>query len=427
MSSFPQTFSPMLSSHPSPTTPSQPPPQFSLGLEIAHHDLDLTPSHSSPGCTSPTFVPAIMHRAVDARCFVSTVVYGLSHSQLAQHLALDEHLLHDPNENMGRKSNMDGGGGGGGGGGRWGGKRDAETEGGGNGKREENDKTVGGLDRDTFADLLMASKCMDEEVVRFGKEVVRRLEGLTGVQGKGGRYGVGVRRRNVRRDWAGRRDVSMRGSSGSSSSAGMVDSSGSCSGVGANTCGFSEKGSHIDVEVLCEGLGICKTGKGLYRTARSVGKVRSGCYFEVVVVEDWGCGGICIGVATAELGLNKLVGSDRRSVGLHSSGQVVRRGGEFGRFGRGFGKGDRVGCAVRVGEGGMCEDGGVEVEYWVNGEWLGCVKEDLGKGVENGEVGLFAAVSLYKKGSKAVMQCCEKDWRLVGDGCKERESVCGGR
>lgn len=359
-----------------------------------------------------------MHRAVDPRCFVSTVVYGLSPTQLAQRLAWHQHLLQDANVDVGtgcQKGVCD--------------VTQCEWEGGkdGGGQCEEKDPGVGGLDRELFADLFMAAKCIDEEVLRFGKELVRRLEGVAGVEGKGGRYGVGVRRRNGRRDWGCGRDVSMTGSSGSSSSAGMVDSSGSCSGGGSHGCGFSEKGSHIDVEVLCEGLGICKTGKGLYRTATSVGKVRSGCYFEVVVVEDCGAGGICIGVATGDLGLNKLVGSDGRSVGLHSSGQVVRGGGEFEGFGKGFRKGDRVGCLVRVGEGGMCENGGVELEYWVNGECLGCVKEDLGKDVESGKAELFAAVSLYKKGSKAVMQCCKKDWRLVGDGGKERQSICDGR
>lgn len=186
-------------------------------------------------------------------------MYGASPRQLAQHLSLDEHLLHDPNENM-PKLNHDA---------TWTGKRSEwDTHNDGGGKRDEENQMVGGLDRDVFADLFMAASCRDEEVLRFGQELVRRLEVVAGVEGKGGRYGVGVRRRNVRRDWVGRRDMSMRGSSGSSSSAGMVDSSGSCSGDGANTCGFSEKGSHIDVEVLCEGLGICKTGKGLYRTDR---------------------------------------------------------------------------------------------------------------------------------------------------------------
>lgn len=266
---------------------------------------------------------------------------------------------------------------------------------------KEDGRMCGGLDRGTFADLFVSGMSMDGQMIAFGEELARRLQGLK--SSKRGNYGLGLRRRNVPMD------VSAEVSSESSSSAGMMDSSGSSSATERNGCGFSERGAHVDVEVLCGGFAICKTGGGLYRTARSVSMMQSGGYFEVVVVEDCGVGGICIGVSTERLGLNKLVGSDGTSIGLHSSGLVVRGDGEFREFGKAFKNGDRVGCLLRRGEQAMCERG-VELEYWINGEWQGCVREDLGAQVECGHWPLFAAISLYRKGSKAVIQCCKKDW-----------------
>lgn len=276
----------------------------------------------------------------------------------------------------------------------------------------------GGLDRDAFADIFDHTSAVDEHVLEFAHQLMRRLHALSGAACPA--LGVGVRRRNAPRD------VSMDVSSGSSSSAGMRDSSGSNSSLDAIACGFSEKDAHVDIDILCEGLAIRKTGGGLYRTARALSRITNGAYFEVVVVEDCRAGGICIGVATEKLALNKLVGSDGASIGLHSSGLVVSGNGEFRQFGKAFKNGDRVGCLVRRGTHTMCE-GAVELEYWINGEWQGSVTEGLGEDVEVGKRTLYAAVSLYRKGSKAVMQCCKKDWAMWAEVSDRRDAhaICG--
>lgn len=217
----------------------------------------------------------------------------------------------------------------------------------------------------------------------------------------------------------------------------MVDSSGcSSAGEAARTCGFSDRGTHVDLQVLCDGLAITKTGSGLYRTARTASKLHVDSngvrhlYFEVVIVEDCDAGGICVGVSTNELPLNKLIGSNGSSIGLHSSGQIVSRGGEFRSFARGFGKGDRVGCRVTLGGGDMCDgetDRSIELRFWINGEWQGCVRERLGDRFATGEAELYAAVSLYRKASKAVIQCCQKDWAIDMDAVSDGghvEAVC---
>lgn len=342
-----------------------------------------------------------MHRQVSPTCVESTVLYNASARDIAALVGISVEAIETSQLAILEKGRVS----------------PTATHAGGKCETEEEGWAWGGLDRGTFADLFTAGMSMDEQVVAFGEELTRRLQALKGC--KRGDYGVGVRRRNVRKD------VSMEVSSESSSSAGMVDSSGSSSETERSGCGFSEEGAHIDVEILCEGLAICKTGGGLYRTARSVSRMESGGYFEVVIVEDCGVGGICIGVATDRLGLNKLVGSDGTSVGLHSSGLIVRGHGEFGEFGKAFKNGDRVGCLVRRGEQAMCE-GGIELEYWINGEWQGCIKEYLGAQVECGNWPLFAAISLYRKGSKAVVQCCKKDWamwRQVGER-QEVHAIC---
>lgn len=69
------------------------------------------------------------------------------------------------------------------------------------------------------------------------------------------------------------------------------------------------------------------------------------------------------------------------------------------------------------------EVGSVELRFWINGEWQGCLSERLGKGFASGEKELYAAVSLYKKGSKAVIQCCQKDWAVPMEALCEGGSV----
>lgn len=197
-------------------------------------------------------------------------------------------------------------------------------------------------------------------------------------------------------------------------------------------CGLSRERTHSDVHVVCEGQALRKVKSGLYRTAKSEGvacrqmslgrgTAARTTYFEVVIVEDGGAGGLCIGVASDRLPLNRLVGSDDRSLGLHSSGSIVHQRGEFKPFGSAFGNGDRIGCAVSIdGSGDVC------LSYLINGVFQGEVRESLfggsfyNEGMLDDE--LFAAISLYKKGCKVVLLCCPDDWEI---GHKELHSHFG--
>lgn len=276
------------------------------------------------------------------------------------------------------------------------------------------------LDRNQFIDLFVSDDPMhDPDVLAFAQSLIAELSTLVG------------RAEPESVDPATQRSLSYSLArealqhSSSASSAGMLDSSGSS--PDERCCGFRESGSHADVQVLCGGLAIRKTGGGLYRTARSANRLhpaKSGTrhlYFEVIIVEDCDAGGICVGVTTDELPLNKLLGSNATSIGLHSSGQIVSRGGEFRDFARSFSRGDRVGCQVSIGGGpgaDMSDEGEeryVVLRFCINGEWQGCVREQLGNRFANGEAELYAAVSLYKKESTAVIQCCQKDWALEAD------------
>jgi hypothetical protein len=214
---------------------------------------------------------------------------------------------------------------------------------------------------------------------------------------------------------------------------------------------------------LCDGFAIRKTRQTLYRTARAGAgahprlHTQMSRYFEVHVVEDCGRDGMTVGLVTSALPLNKLIGSDAHSVGLHSSGQLVTSCGTFQPYApRGFTKDDRVGClvsfcgsdAVMVKNPHVTSLGSratslqsdrsagvasrmaqaasgssdcaladvVEIEFFVNRESYGSVRLPLLKSLEGDEARtLYPAVSLYCAGSKAVIVCCEADWDGVDD------------
>ena len=118
--------------------------------------------------------------------------------------------------------------------------------------------------------------------------------------------------------------------------------------------------------------------------------------------------GVCVGVASMRLPSDRLIGSDDYSVGLHCSGSIVRNRGAFQHVGTTFAVGDRIGCAVyNIKDD---EETSVGVAFFVNNRFststtLPTHSIDLGRD-------LFAAVSLYKAGTRIVMLCCEEDWQL---------------
>lgn len=185
---------------------------------------------------------------------------------------------------------------------------------------------------------------------------------------------------------------------------------------GTGLCGFALKGSHAEV-VLENGRRVVEKGGtgGLYRCAKSMGRVRKGIYMEM---EIWGMGGGGFALGVIGRGvpweLNALVGSRKGSVGMHGGGRFVRESGEWGKgLERGLKDGDVVGMYV-------VRDA---VEFWLNGKFVGVERLP-------GATGGKFVVSLYKPGGRLQMRCCEKDWEfgeiVTKGGSREVRQCCRG-
>lgn len=165
---------------------------------------------------------------------------------------------------------------------------------------------------------------------------------------------------------------------------------------GGERCGFS-RSVHRGVFVVSDGIASVRTDTGIYGSCVSAGTItKQGTYFEVVVLDDCEAGGVCIGVARAGKSPG-LVGGDKHSIGLHSSGKLVRNG-EFEPFGQGYGSGDFVGVCVDV------KDEDIGVQFSVNGRAVG------GASFASRDAQLCAAVSMLRKGSKTLLFCCAAQW-----------------
>lgn len=363
---------------------------FAIGLETSRVDLG-DQTHRQSTASSPVFVRSIMYKAVSARSFQSVVDYDASISAIARRFAVSEHdvrMLWLPSPPPPSAPHV------------------ASTR-----RRPP----PAGLDARRFQDLFAERPPLDPDVTQFAHSLIARLNSLQ-------------RQRSPVRLQKRKPDALL----SPVSHADAVRES-----CPPRSCGFARARSHKELEVLCQGLAIVKKGRGLYRTACGCCAMRPGAdghYFEVVVVEDGGVGGVCVGVTCGVLPLNKLIGSDDTSVGLHSSGQIVSRGGQFQQFGRAFKSGDRVGCAVCVKKMGVergddAEEFVVQLTYFINGLRQGSVCEAVWQhGADDRAV--YPAVSLYKAGSKAIIQCCRKDWKIDMESLGEELStvlpVCSG-
>ena len=194
-------------------------------------------------------------------------------------------------------------------------------------------------------------------------------------------------------------------------------------------CGFTCN-QLTDVELLCQGMAVSKTGRGLYRAARSLKRLEMNrnYFFEMIIIDEHeNSNGICIGIASSKMPLKRLVGGDESSIGLHSSGQIVRRNGEFVPFGKGFSGGDRVGVKVFVKK---CNEDdkemNVKLSFFINGEKQGCIEENLIDEDECSNMNIHPTVSLYKTGSKVVLQCCQQDWATnISQVCEDEDEKIG--
>lgn len=435
---------------------------FPVGVELAHEDLGDRTSPRFTASSSPIFIRGIMHKAVSARSFVARVQYDASAAAIAAAVGAPEQDVENlwlAGVRTPAKRTID--------------RRALSSKdlcmrftpqsvldssiissdtGAAPVTEAERACKDSGLEKGQFADLFQEDRKIDHHCIEFGNALIGKLEALAGTSRAFPRYQPPTKRRSMR----------TRSLDASSEDCVLqLDPSNTRDADSERRCGFSKRGSHTDLDLRCDGFAICKNGKGLYRSARGSSQMRQpedgddsvSFYFEVVIVDDKDSGGICVGVGTQSLALNKLVGSNTQSCGLHSSGQLVLNNGEFREFGKGFKKGDRIGCMVKLNCGyesvdpqtplhshnssysetveplaamTKSQEEEVEVTFFVNGERQGRVREALWRDVREEERSLFPIVSLYKRDSKAVIQCCSKNWaarpREVDDGVM---AVCG--
>jgi len=143
-------------------------------------------------------------------------------------------------------------------------------------------------------------------------------------------------------------DAAGRHSGGTSSSAAADDSADSGCGLASVASG----GRHPDVSAA--GDTAVKVGTGLYRCTRTAAPMvlptstsrPVASYVEVAVTETAG-GSLAVGLATAGTSMAALLGGAPGSLGLHSSGALVRPGSvSWVPYGRAFGTGDVVGVRL---------------------------------------------------------------------------------
>ena len=410
-----------------------------IGLEVSRTDVPSSADGSDDNNgVSEHFVSQIMHRVVSTKLYCSTVLVDVEAENLAKNLGLSAKALEEldqaPLPRKNRRSTQPSR------------QRKRITM-----NQRQADGTSGkNLDNSTesideslvtdsrFAELFEKPKEVTKEVEGFASQLIARLDLLVSPK---------QRPANKRKRTATESDI-CNNDDGSADSGAESDE---------DQCGFSSSGHHPDIKVLCDGYAIVKTGAGLYRTAKGASdlsndavEMNSGpySYFEVYVVEDCGKDGMCIGVATEDLALNKLVGSNASSVGLHSSGNIVSKQGTFEAYGEPFRAGDRVGCLVRrlggdlppnslIGSAAASASGSsgfldaskeasstsIEVTFTVNGRQLPTIHTsiDASESSEGCSPLLFPAVSLYQKESKAVLCCCRKDWKNVPEVFKSKK------
>uniref|UniRef100_A0A7S0BR86 SPRY domain-containing protein n=1 Tax=Rhodosorus marinus TaxID=101924 RepID=A0A7S0BR86_9RHOD len=185
---------------------------------------------------------------------------------------------------------------------------------------------------------------------------------------------------------------------------------------------FSRK--HEDVELNSNGRKATRMGRrGTYRCAQGNSelskKIAESSYFEVEILSQEAQGGICIGVANGVHPLNKIVGFDRSSIGLFSTGEVIHNN-RYTKLGGRFGPKDIVGVLfkpVHLGESlvtsqesaassantdegpasaNLENDCVAEVDFFINGKRVqnsrGLVPFSFAKGI-------YPTVSIYSEGT----------------------------
>jgi len=203
-------------------------------------------------------------------------------------------------------------------------------------------------------------------------------------------------------------------------------------------CGFSRTRRHSDVALSCRNSLAAKANStGLFRSIQAQsclfdtnGSAGSSSYVEFMVLPSTSsprksdAGGVCVGLATDALAVNKMPGMARDSVGLYASGDVVLDGKHFAAGASAqYTCGDTVGVlAERINQ----QRGASKVSFFVNGVHVNSTVLQLGPpGIK-----LYPTASLYHTEKKVSLVCCPSELRfvseaLVSSGRLQCETICG--
>lgn len=201
----------------------------------------------------------------------------------------------------------------------------------------------------------------------------------------------------------------------------------------SQSCGLSQNFCHSSVKLSCENRLSTRAASGLYRSVQAEGaispRLSKPIYFEARFHSDpEGRGGICVGLATNDFSLDRLVGYQENSVGYHASGDIIENG-KWTKFGEPYGEGDTIACLVEAAE--LSEDTIAEesqmilaevppqqviyygrrtlvarVTFFKNAKKMGSIPLWVGR------AGARPTISLYREHSKVEYRCCAEDLEM---------------
>mmetsp|Transcript_14797 Transcript_14797/g.39651 ORF Transcript_14797/g.39651 Transcript_14797/m.39651 type:complete len:417 (+) Transcript_14797:2954-4204(+) len=191
------------------------------------------------------------------------------------------------------------------------------------------------------------------------------------------------------------------------------------------SCGFSHSHCHSGLRISCQRKRVRKHMFGLFCTVRSrcglseadVGTAR---YVEFELPRSVCARGLCIGIGTDDLALDRMVGSNESSVGFFTTGDIVKEN-RWKRYSQGFGAGDIVGLRIEISSSRRVHrvdrtEGALfyraDARLFVNGEAVCNVSQEaLGASSLEVQYGtkLYCYVSMHGERSFVRMRCCRAE------------------
>eukprot|EP00301_Raphidiophrys_heterophryoidea_P018859 c3856_g1_i1.p1 GENE.c3856_g1_i1~~c3856_g1_i1.p1 ORF type:complete len:457 (-),score=111.64 c3856_g1_i1:363-1733(-) len=164
---------------------------------------------------------------------------------------------------------------------------------------------------------------------------------------------------------------------------------------------FNFDDTHPDLSLDDSALMLTKATPGMYRSARTIQHIHPSrpTFFETVFKAQSKSGGICVGVSVKDSALTSLVGTNTKSIGLYSTGDIVCEG-EWLRHTRSFAQGTTVGMLVSLVPR-THTTVRVNVRYFLNGVDCGPVSCGLEVPIDTQ---LFPTITLYTSKTQIALQ-----------------------